>query len=115
MAAFISLLLAAGALLFILRPLRQAGREASPAAAEERSTGQSLLDRRDTLYRSMRDLEYDRTLGNLVDEDYTAMLADYESQAIAVLKEIDERLKGTDDEIEREIAAKRQPIGSPTP
>ncbi len=114
MAAFISLLLAAGALFVILRPLRQASREASPAA-EARGTGQSLLDRRETLYRSMRDLEYDRKLGNLVDEDYTAMLADYEAKAIEVLKEIDERLKGADEELEREIAAKRQAMGGATP
>jgi hypothetical protein len=114
MAAFISLLLAAGALSFILRPLRQKNPEASPAP-EMRTTGQSLLDRRDTLYRSMRDLEYDRKLGNLVDEDYLAMLADYEAQAIAALKEIDERLKGADLEIEQAITAKRQAAGGAMP
>ncbi|MBM4405316.1 MAG: hypothetical protein FJ039_03915 [Chloroflexi bacterium] len=114
MAAVISILLAAGALFIILRPLRQAGREPAPIA-EERSPAQSLLDRRDTLYRSMRDLEYDRKLGNLVEEDYTAMLADYESQAISVLKEIDARLNGADEALEREIAAKRQTPGSAQP
>lgn len=115
MAAFVSLVLTTAALLFILRPLMMKRSESATSTnAQPQSTAQGLIDRRDTLYRSMRDLEYDRKLGNVVDEDYTAMLSDYQSQAIVILKEIDGRLQGIDAQVEEEITARRQP-SNPSP
>ncbi|MBI3743761.1 MAG: hypothetical protein HY261_05665 [Chloroflexi bacterium] len=75
------------------------------------STGNSqvrdLLDQRDTLLRSLAELEYDRSLGNVSETDYRRMRADYELQGVALLKALDERSAGLADEIDREVSAER--------
>lgn len=52
---------------------------------------QELLDRRETLLQGMRELENDRTLGNLGEAEYARLRDDDERQAATVLKALDER------------------------
>ena len=68
---------------------------------------QELIDRRDTLFRAMAEMEFDRKLGNLVGEEYQRLRADYEVEAMAVLKSLDQRAAGVDAQIDREVAAHR--------
>ncbi len=56
----------------------------------------------------MAELEYDRQLGNLSDEEHRRMWTDYEAQGVAVLKALDERAQGIDALIEWEVEARRE-------
>ncbi len=78
--------LAAAAALWVLAPLRR------PAvAAEEETEREGLLRERDSISRSLRDLELDRATGKLSDADYAVLAARYRARALAVLRRLDAR------------------------
>ena len=108
MAAVVAVIIGTAALVAVLLPfvVRRAGerREAGDGGAEL----QHLLDRRDTLVRGLRELDYDRQLGNLSAEDHDRLWAGLERQAIATLKAIDARAGRVPDEIEAEVREARE-------
>ncbi len=106
MAAFFAVVILAAVLAAVLYPLaqrleRERRGKPAPAAVQE------LLDRRDTLLAAMAELEYDHKLGNVNDEEYRRMRADYEADGIAVLRALDERATGLDGEIDRVVREAR--------
>jgi hypothetical protein len=48
-----------------------------------------LLRLKMAVYRDIKDLEFDRGMGKVSDEDYAAMRTDYESEAVRVLEAMD--------------------------
>ena len=62
------------------------------------------------------DLEGDRTMGKLSEPDFEALRADYESQALAALRELDAlgELSARDRELEAEIAQVRARLRCPS-
>ncbi len=107
-ASFFAFLLAAAALLAIVAPLAQrAGRKDGRPSPAGESRVQQLLDQRETFLLGIKELENDQALGNLGDEEYNLLRADYEGSVAAVLKELDSFSAGLDGQIEDEIAALR--------
>ena len=77
---------------------------------------QELLDQRETLLQGLRELENDRALGNLGESEYQRLRDDYERQAAAVLRALDERANGLTAELDAEIAkAKRRALDGEAP
>jgi hypothetical protein len=106
MAAFFAVVILVAVLAAVVYPLaqrieRERRGKPSPAAVQE------LLDRRETILAAMAELEYDRKLGNVNDEEYRRMRADYEADGIAVLRALDERAAGLDAEIDRAVREAR--------
>jgi hypothetical protein len=99
---------------WILRPLQlPRARMASPDDEHWRE----LLEVKQQLYRSILDLDFDQSVGKVSDADYLVLRRQQESEALAVLNEMD-RLAGTrpgpadgsaspEDRLEAEIAAAR--------
>lgn len=91
-----------------------------PALLEETLTVEAdadplaeLVDRRDSIYKALKELEFDYQVGKVSDADFQAFSTQLKSQAVAVLKEIDAlQAIGIDPEldarIEAEIAALRR-------
>ena len=79
------------------------------------SAVQELLDQRDTLFRAMRELEYDCQLGNLVGDDYEQLREAYEGEAIVVLEALEAKGNGLAEEVEAEVAASRRAREKPSP
>ena len=108
MQAFFALLIGLAVLAAVLAPFALKSRGLRrPSLNTGDAQARDLLDQRDTLLRSLAELEYDHNLGNLSETDYERMRVDYELQGVAVLKALDERSAGLADEIEREISAER--------
>lgn len=121
MTALVAIVLGVVAVAAVLSPLvrgaafsRQHGR----ARGRDGASVQELLDQRETLLKAMAELEYDRRLGKLAEDEHRRLRADYEVQAVAVLKLLDERGQGLDEVIDRDVYLRRSskasaPVSSP--
>jgi cytochrome c-type biogenesis protein CcmI len=102
----LALLLLAWVLVPLLRA-RDGARGAPSADAGE--------ERKAAALEALVDLEEDRALGKLTPADYEGLRADYEAEALAALRELDEgmRRRDADEALEAEIAAARRELTCP--
>ncbi len=66
-----------------------------------------LLEEREQLYETIRELDFDYRMGKVEEDDYRETRARYASQAVAVMKAVDEAGGGSgpvEDRVEQEIA-----------
>jgi hypothetical protein len=69
-----------------------------------------LLETRESLYDSIKELDFDYRMGKVEEDDYKATRSRYQSQAVDLMKAIDQsngRAESSEDKIEQEIAALR--------
>jgi hypothetical protein len=103
-------LLAAAALAYVALPLgqRRGRREEAPSLERE------LDARKRAALSAIVDLEADRSVGKLSEEDFDVLRAQYEAEALRALTELDElqsRTQGTEDaSLEEEIAEMRSRV-----
>ena len=67
-----------------------------------------LLERRDNLLATIKDIEFDYQTGKISPEDFAEMNAKYRSEAVAILKRIDGAVKGKNKNKEKIEAELRQ-------
>ncbi|HEY6853403.1 MAG TPA: zinc ribbon domain-containing protein [Gemmatimonadales bacterium] len=81
-------LLAAGAVLFVLRPILQPAWAASLEAAAA-DDGEAFEDVSPTAMalRALKEIEFDRATGKLSDADYESLKTEYTAAAVAVMRE----------------------------
>jgi rRNA maturation endonuclease Nob1 len=81
--------LAAGAMLFVLRPILQPAWAASMEAAAAADGEDYLEDVSPTAValRALKEIEFDRATGKLSDADYDSLKAQYTAEAVAVMRE----------------------------
>ncbi len=84
-------LLAAGLVLFVLRPVLRPttgleSREAEAAGADEGDDPDDDLSPRAVALRALKEIEFDRATGKLSDADYEALKAAYTAAALAALR-----------------------------
>ena len=113
----------AGLGLWILQPLRLPRRVAPPGSVDD-ARWKELVDAKHAVYRSILDLEFDRSVGKVAEEDYGILLHQHEAEAIALLHEMDAMASaaagssrpgglpsaagGPEETLEAEIAAARE-------
>jgi hypothetical protein len=109
----------AGLGLWILQPLRPA-RQVTPPGGIDDAKWKELVDAKHAVYRSILDLEFDRSVGKVADEDYGILRHQHEVEALALLREMDAMAAAADaagaastqgvpqDTLEAEIAAARE-------
>lgn len=76
----------AGALVWIVRPLRDPARHAQAA---EDARWRELVETKHALYRTILDLEFDQAVGKVSDADYVFLRRQQEAEALAVLARMD--------------------------
>ena len=116
----------AGLGLWILQPLRRSGQVTPPGGVDD-AKWKELVDAKHAVYRSILDLEFDRSVGKVAEEDYGILLRQHEGEALALLHEMDAMTAaaagppgappppgGREDTLEAEIAAARERL-RPTP
>jgi len=119
----------AGLGLWILQPLRGARRVTPPGGVDD-GKWKELVDAKHAVYRSILDLEFDRSVGKVAEEDYGILRHQHEMEALAILHEMDAMAAAADaagdpagappppgapqDTLEAEIAAARERL-RPTP
>lgn len=104
-----SLALLLGLLLYLGRPLLLERSQAIPAGGGVRS----LFERKEQLLGAIVELELDREIGKIPEEDFQRLFAQLEAEALTVIGELDQ-LNGAgtselEHRIEAEVAALRQP------
>jgi hypothetical protein len=82
-------LLAAGAVLFVLRPILQPAWAASleAAAADDGEDYGEDVSPTAVALRALKEIEFDRATGKLSDADYESLKAQYTAEAVAVMRE----------------------------
>ncbi|HTK89935.1 MAG TPA: tetratricopeptide repeat protein [Verrucomicrobiae bacterium] len=106
------LTLAAPVALLVLWPLlRSRGAERAPAAAAGADRRLELGEERATVYRALRELDFDHQAGHLADDDYQALRATYEARAAEALRALD--ALGASPESARRGASERAPAAPP--
>ncbi|MGH2732642.1 MAG: hypothetical protein ACRDJF_10415 [Actinomycetota bacterium] len=95
---------------WILSPMRRRGADRTPLPDTRWS---ELVEAKHAVYRSILDLELDRSVGRVSEEDHRILCRQHEGEALAILAEMDE-MQTTDtastDILEAEIAAARRRI-----
>lgn len=84
----------AGIVAFVLMPLRGQEQPQPRPQAQEPQTGPvaALLEEREAALTGLAELDFDRNLGNLSEEDYLNLRSQYRAQAIEILKSLDAHL-----------------------
>jgi hypothetical protein len=113
----------AGVALWILQPLRLPRGVAPPGGptGEDDARWKELVDAKHAVYRSILDLEFDRSVGKVAEEDYGILRHQHELEALALLHEMDAMTSAAatssapaptagspEDTLEAEIAAARE-------
>ena len=106
MPLLIAVLLGLSGLIVVIYPLLGLDHE----SAEARAHGPSgeVAERERSARDALREVEFDRRLGNLDDEDYQALRARYEERALVALKARYQREQELDALIEQRLDALRQ-------
>jgi len=104
MGALLALIAALAALGFAVSPLIRHPRGRSNGEAEV----SELLTQRDLALDDIRELDFDRDLGNLSEDDHQELREQSKRRAVAILKELQAEEGRIDDEIEQAVAALRR-------
>src|SRR5690242_21823012 len=106
MPLLIAVLLGLSGLLVVIYPLLGLDRESADALT--RGPLGEVAERERSARDALREVEFDRRLGNLDDEDYQALRERYEERALVALKARYQREQELDILIERQLDALRQ-------
>jgi hypothetical protein len=107
----IVVLIATGLVIFLGEPLVRREQATLPISAQALEAEQLSLHK-ETLYTAIRDLDFDYHTGKVDQQDYTVLRQQLEDEAIQILQALDnvDPLAALDSELERQIAALRQPF-----
>ena len=103
MGAILALLASLAALAFVAWPLVHGGHRTEAEAAEL----SELVSERDLAIEDIRELDFDRDLGNLSEEDHEALREQSKRRAVSILKQLQAQEGHLDDEIEQAVARLR--------
>ena len=114
-AVILVVLLLGLALAYVLTPLRRAGGE--PARPDRRGQAEAdAEDKKSSALTALVDIEDEREVGKLSAADFELLRREYEAEAMAALRELDDihfTLR-TDEALEAEIAAVRAGLECPS-
>ncbi len=76
-----------------------------------------LLNRKAIVYSNIKDLEFEYKMGRLSDADFQRLAAGYKNEAAIILQKLDQlgAEKNLDENIERDIAARKARLSRPGP
>lgn len=108
----ISLLLVVLVSVFTVYPLFLGRRKPGAADSSEVNRLEQLYERRDLYYSSIKDIELDRDMGKLSEQDYAELISRYKEKAASVTKQISE-LQSTGKNQKTEEKMKTSPFETP--
>ncbi len=88
-----------------------AGRGRLAIQSDRGRLGMQLLRKRDQLYAAIKELDFDRSLGKVLEEDYASQRRGLDGEAVAVLAQLDQLERRTNGkssvvwQIEQDVAA----------
>lgn len=109
----VGVLLAAGAVLFVLAPIFRPRASEAVAEGDAGEDPEDDLSPRAVALRALKEIEFDRATGKLSDADYEALRRKYTEEALAALRE-DGRELGAGSSPVRAAPAPRSPLPAPS-
>jgi hypothetical protein len=102
---------------YVLNPLFREPKGAADMDIPDEMELDRLLDRKATIYRSLKDLDFEHAMGKLSDADYRRLEADYKNDAAFLLQKLDQlgASEDLDNAIEKDIAARKAALFAPGP
>ncbi|MEJ2111146.1 MAG: hypothetical protein P8Z37_14790 [Acidobacteriota bacterium] len=100
--------------LFVLSPLFRGFSSSLDIELMAETDIDRLMDRKEAIYRNIKDLTLEYKMGRLAVEDFRQLEADYKKDAAAVLQQL-EKLLGSgspEEEMEKEIASRKGRSGN---
>jgi rRNA maturation endonuclease Nob1 len=89
---FIFLLLALMVSLFVVYPIVQSRqRKTRGLGTLSNHTAQDLIERKETLYTAIKEIEFDYQVGKLSEDDFQQLRQQYKEEAVNLLKRIDQK------------------------
>jgi tetratricopeptide (TPR) repeat protein len=73
----------------VLWPLLRRREHSAPFLALPNDAREQLMERRQTVFRALRELDFEHTAGHVSDDDYADLKSRYETEAGAILTELD--------------------------
>ncbi len=104
----LALIVAVVAFIYVAEPLRK---PSTTLRADEDDELVDLIQRKDAVMRSIKEVEFDHHTGKLSEEDYEAYDQRMRQQAISLIRQIEKRspeVAGLDAELEAMIASRRK-------
>lgn len=112
----LAILLSAVALFAVAYPIVLRAGSTQPAAASAQEALEELLAQREAAFQALRELNFDRQVGKITDEDFIAFEANLKLHAADVLRALDrweaEADAGLDDALEQAVRARRAALRS---
>ena len=75
--------------IFVMQPLIKPIHRRKHAKASSNHVAGDLLERKETIYAAIREIEFDYQMGKLSEEDFQQLRQQYKDEAIAVLQRLD--------------------------
>lgn len=108
----VAFLLIIGTILYVGLPLfrSKTAHKVGSLQPLQKQRAEDLLSRKETLYSTLKDLDFDYKMGKLSPEDYEELKRQYEGEAISLLQEMDALSNRSllDEQLEAEISTYRQ-------
>jgi hypothetical protein len=107
---FAALVMLAG--FYVLAPLFRDPEKATSAEFLPETELDRLLERKSVIYRNIKDLQFEHSMGRLSDTDFHRLDADYKNDAALLLQRLDQlgASSGLDEAMEKEIAARKSKL-----
>lgn len=99
-----TVLLTVAVIVFVMYPI--VTNRAAPVSSDDHETSESEAKRRVALL-ALRDVEYDREMGKLDEEDYRSLRREISAEALAAIEAVERSREPVMDPVEEEIARAR--------
>ena len=100
---------------YVLLPLFRETRDSLDVELLAETELDRLFDRKAVIYRNLKDLEFEYSMGRLSDADYKRLEAEYKNEAAVILQKLDrlDAAENLDEAIEKDIASRKAKLTSP--
>lgn len=112
MISLVAILLAVGTVAYLGYPIVRRDQSYAPRPSNGSNRLHELRSEKDTLLRTLKELEFDLTSGKLSIDDYNTLRSRYEARAVVVLQEIDV-LESTQDQESQPSSVSPQALAEP--
>jgi F0F1-type ATP synthase membrane subunit b/b' len=74
---------------FVMQPLLQSKNKSRQKKISSNHVAGDLLERKETVYAAIKEIEFDYQMGKLSEEDYNSLRQQYKDEAVSILKKLD--------------------------
>ena len=89
METFLLMLILTGTIYYVIAPYLRKTPATQPGISKRARSREELLERRDRILASIKDLEFEKEVGKISEQDFREMNARFRREAVAVMRELE--------------------------